>query len=32
MPPNVKFAIRASQIDTLDEAMTKAMEDGGNHD
>jgi hypothetical protein len=24
MPPNVKFAIRASQIETLDEAMIKA--------
>jgi hypothetical protein len=24
MPPNVKFTIRTSQIDTLDEAMTKA--------
>jgi hypothetical protein len=26
MPPNVKFAIRASQIDTLDEVMIKGME------
>jgi hypothetical protein len=25
MPPNVKFSIRASQIDTLDEAITKPM-------
>jgi hypothetical protein len=26
MPPNVKYAIRTSQMDTLDEAMTKATE------
>jgi hypothetical protein len=26
MPPNVKYAIRTSQMDTLEEAMTKATE------
>jgi hypothetical protein len=26
MPPNVKHAIKTSQMDTLDEAMTKATE------
>jgi hypothetical protein len=26
MPPNVKYTIRTSQMDTLEEAMTKATE------
>jgi hypothetical protein len=26
MPPNVKYAIRTSQMDTLEEAMTKSTE------
>ena len=29
IPPSVKYAIRTSQMDTLEEAMTKAIEMGG---